>query len=411
METQTLRQDERYGPSFICFLIWTFIIVTRPQDYMPFLAAIRPVLLISIITLIVMFFERTGSSADVIRTREMKLIIALYLIMLLGIPFSVHRGAALRFVIVVMPSAILFIIACMMQLTSLRRMNTTAAVIAVSMLFSASMYIVAALAHSGFRTQASQTYDPNDIAMIFATFIPMCLYILFGPYGFKMRIISIAAIILASAGIMLSGSRGGVLALAAVVLIFLVSRAPRVRVVARIAVAAILVLVFINYFGVVEGRFENFDNDYNFSDENGRINIWKQNLAILAQNPVLGTGAGCSTISLGLYRAQIGGSQAWQTTHSSVLQYAVDNGIPALILYIILNIMAIANVRRIKKDRDHPLSNIAFFVELSFYGFWAGGLLLSHAYSINLLLLIGFSVALRRLYEQGLFGKTQQITQ
>lgn len=198
---------------------------------------------------------------------------------------------------------------------------------------------------------------------------------------------------------MMSRSRGGVMALVVVIAFFLLSSVPRIRGAAKIAVVLILAFVFINYFSMVQGRFENMAEDYNLNDENGRINLWKQNLIILSENPVLGTGAGCSAVALGLWRAREGGTQTWLTPHSSVLQIAVEAGIPGAVIFVILNFLAVRNLRRIRRNRDHPLSRLAFFVELSFYGFWTGGLLLSHGYSIHLYLLLGISAALRHLYE------------
>ena len=390
---------ERPGASFFLFLVWTFIIVARPQDYMSFLVPARPVLVMTILTLLAMFFDKTVSFRSLFGARELKLVLAFYLVMIASIPFAVNRGVAFRFAFIAMPSVLLYFSAAIIQVNSLKRLNRVMAVIAMSLLVSASFYAADALARRGFRVTVGQTYDPNDIAMLFATFIPAALYLLFGPYGIKMKMVSAAAVLLAAAGIMLSGSRGGFLAFAVILVTFLLSRAPRIRAFARIGIVALLALVFINYFAIVEGRFQNFGEDYNFSEENGRLNIWKQNLVLIAQNPVLGSGAGCSDVALGLYRAEVGGTQAWQVSHSSLLQFAVDNGIPAFIVFLVLNILAIANVRRIRRDRGHPLSNVAFFVELSFYGFWVGGLLLSHAYSINLFLLLGISAALRLLYE------------
>jgi O-antigen ligase len=80
------------------------------------------------------------------------------------------------------------------------------------------------------------------------------------------------------------------------------------------------------------------------------------------------------------------------------LQAAVEAGIPGFIVFVLLNIVAIINLRRIRRDRGDPLSRLAFFVELSFYGFWTGALLLSLAYSVSLYLLLGLSAALRYLH-------------
>ncbi len=398
MEAQSNIAGERLGPSFVCFLIWTFVVLARPQDFVTLLAPFRPVLLICFVTMAMMFLERVAVPANMFRLSEVRLVLLLYLIMLVGIPFAVHRGVAFRFLTSVMPATLLYFLVGIVQLRSVRRLNMTMATIALSLVFSASIYIMESVAHQGFRGVASGMYDPNDIAMLFATLIPLCLYVLFAGHGRVIRTLSVVATCLAAAGIMMSRSRGGVLALVVVIVFFFLGSVPRIRGAAKIAVVVMLAFVFINYFSMVQGRFQNMAQDYNLNDENGRINLWKQNLVIVGENPVLGVGADCSAVALGLLRAHEGGTQTWLTPHSSVLQVAVETGIPGLAIFVILNILAMRNLRRVCRDRDHPLSRLAFFMELSFYGFWTGGLLLSHGYSVHLYLLLGISAAVRHLY-------------
>jgi O-antigen ligase len=398
METQSSVSTERLGPSFICFLIWTFIAVARPQDFMAFLVPLRPVLVICIITIGMMFLERVSFPRGMLRLSEVRLVLLLCLIMLIGAPFAVHRGVSFSFLTSVMPATILYFLVTVVQVRSFRRLQLTLAATAVSLLFCASLYVVESSAYQGFRAAASAMYDPNDVALLFTTFVPLCLYVLFAWQGRLMKVLSVAAACLAAAGTMMSRSRGGVLALAIIIVVLFLSSAPRIRGAAKVAAVVLLAFVFISYFSVVEGRFQDMGEDYNLVDENGRINLWRQNLIILGENPVLGTGAGCSAVALGFFRAREGGSQTWLTPHSSVLQIAVETGIPGVLVFIILNVLAIRHLRRVRGDRDHPLSRPAFFVELAFYGFWAGGLLLSHGYSVNLYLLLGISAAIRHLY-------------
>jgi O-antigen ligase len=398
MEPQKSVHTERLGPSFICFLIWTFVIIARPQDYLTFLMALRPVLVICIITMVVMLLERVELPEGMFRLSEVRLALLFYLIMLAGMPFAVHRGVAFRFLTTVLPATLAYFLVSVIQLRSLRKLNITAMMIAVSILFSGSLYVVDAARYQGFRAAASGMYDPNDVAMLFTAFIPLCLYVLLAGFGWKAKLLSAVAACAGAVGVMLSRSRGGVLALAVIIVVFFLSSAPRIKGVAKVATVILLAVIFLSYFSAVEGRFENMGRDYNLNDENGRINIWKQNLIIIAENPFLGAGAGCATVALGLFRGRVGGTQAWLTSHSSLVQVAVETGIPGFIVFLILNIVAIVNLRRIRRDRGDPLSRLAFFVELSFYGFWAGALLLSHAYSVSLYLLLGFSAALRYLH-------------
>jgi len=398
MEPQKSIHVERLGPSFICFLIWTFVVIARPQDHLTFLMPLRPVLLICIVTVAVTFLEKVELPRRMFRLPEVRLVLLFYIIMLVGMPFAVHRGVAFRYLYTLVPAVLHFLVA-VVQLRSVRRLNMTAAVVALSVLFAASTYIVEVATYRGFRAAAGQVYDPNDIAMVLTTFIPICVYVLFAGSGWKARLMSVVTACLAVAGVMMSRSRGGVLALAVIIVLLLLRSVPRIKGIAKVAMVIVLVVVFLSYFSAVEGRFQNMEQDYNFNDDNGRINIWKQNLAIIGENPVLGAGVGCSAVALGLYRAREGGVRAWLTSHSSLVQVAVETGIPGLVVFGILNILAIVHLRRIRRDRDHPLARFAFFVELSFYGFWVAGLLLSHGYSASLYLLLGLAAATRHLYK------------
>lgn len=398
METVTQTQNERTSPSFILFLVWTFVAIARPQDYMSFLLPVRPILAMTILTLIVMFFEKKGLPEKLLSLPEVRLAVILYIVLLMGVPFAVHRGTALRFALTGLPAIIIYFIVSVIQLRSLRRLNLTAVVIGISILFSASLYTIEALNYPGARAGASEVYGPNDIAMVFTTFIPICLYLLLGDFSIRTKVLAATAVLLGTAGVMLSLSRGGALALGIVILIFLWSRAPEAKKAAKIAIAAVLIFVFAYNFSAVGARFENIGRDYNIDAPQGRLHIWKQSLALISESP-FGSGAGCSRAALGFYRQEVGGTQLWQVTHSSLLQMAVEGGIPGFIIYALLNILAIANLRRIRRDKGHPLSHIAFFTQLSMYGFWVGGLLLSQAYSINLFVLLGISGALRYLYK------------
>jgi len=108
METQNNVSAERLGPSFICFLIWTFIAIARPQDFMTFLVPLRPVLVICVITIAVMFLEGVSFPRGMLRLTEVRLVLLLCLVMLVGAPFAVHRGVSFSFLTSVMPATLLY---------------------------------------------------------------------------------------------------------------------------------------------------------------------------------------------------------------------------------------------------------------------------------------------------------------
>lgn len=395
---QNILKRERMTVSFICFLLWAFTLIARPQDYLSFLIPVRPVLVLTILTILFMVIERTKISREIFRLMEVRFVLIFYAIVLIGIPFAVHRGAAFSFAISYLPSTIIFFMVALIQVRSSERLLVLAWVITMAILFTSGFYLETALRSmsQGFRVDASQTYDPNDIAMVFATFLPICLYILFSPVGIIRKVISSLAVLCAIVGVIGSGSRGGMLALLVVMAGIAVLKIPKWKRTLKVITVVILLGVVVNFFSTMETRFQGLEDDYNLTSEGGRLHIWGQNLEILAEHPILGVGGSCSAIALGLRRIREGGLQAWQVTHSSPLQVAVETGIPGFIVYAIFNLGALLIVRKVRKSKGHPHSLAAFFVEISLYAFWVGGLFLSHAYSSNLFLLLAMAGVIRR---------------
>jgi O-antigen ligase len=246
----------------------------------------------------------------------------------------------------------------------------------------------------------SLTNDPNDFAMIFSIYLPLCVYVLLSGKNFIRKIISTASICTLVIGIIMSESRGGIAALAIIACAMLFLRTSQWKGALKIITIVIIFAIGFYYFPRIETRFEGISNDYNLTDPAGRMHIWMQNLDLLSGHPVLGVGANCSAIALGFFRiAQHDEWLGWQASHSSILQVAVETGIPGFLVFLMLNVGAIYSLRKIRKTKNNDLSLLSFFIELSFYGFWASGIFLSHGYSINLYFLLGISAIIKRLYQ------------
>lgn len=401
LEQNAPKQDRR-TISFICFLLWTFVIIARPQDWLPFLMFLRPVRLMMGLTILFMFLEQTSINAAIFRLREVRLTGVFYTIVALGIPFAVHPRVAFDFASSQFLTTLIYFFLALIQLRSPHRLTVVARVITVAILFSSINYtlIAGSTVSQGFRVSAGETYDPNDIAMVFVTFLPICLYVFFSKVRIFEKILSGLAILFAVMGVMFSGSRGGVLALLVPVVGLFTLKIPQLKKTLKVLIVLVVVWVTVNFSSTVETRFQGIEEDYNITAEGGRLDVWRENLEILAERPILGVGANCSSIALGLRRLRQGGFQAWQVTHCSPLQVAVETGIPGFIIYTILSIGAIRNLRRIRRSKDHGLSLLSSFAELSLYAFWVAGLFLSHGYSSHLFVLLGMAASIRYLDNQ-----------
>ena len=81
--------------------------------------------------------------------------------------------------------------------------------------------------------------------MVFATNIPICIYVFLSAKGLIIKAISAGgAALAATTGIMLSRSRGGVLAMAMIIFVMLLARIPQWKKGMKIATVVILAAVF-----------------------------------------------------------------------------------------------------------------------------------------------------------------------
>jgi O-antigen ligase len=181
-----------------------------------------------------------------------------------------------------------------------------------------------------------------------------------------------AAIIVMLAGIGLSASRGGILAVAAaLVFLVLLTRASRVKEEATTAsivlrTAGALVISLAAMAGSIwlvgsEGLMENFANieqdaqsNVNNADRFSRRDIWQSSWQLIQQHPLTGVGLGAFPNVYTQYDAS-SGTQRVEQTHNDYLQILTDSGLVggvlALAFLILLFVMGFKNAQT--RDRHH----------------------------------------------------------
>ena len=147
---------------------------------------------------------------------------------------------------------------------------------------------------TGFRSSVSDTYDANDLAVVFAMGIPFIFYSAWRG-GFIRQAMAVPATLLAAYGIYLTGSRGGLIALATVFL-YMIFRVKELGGILRSVMvigilwggmAATQTSTFQQLISAVNGK------DYNTSAEDGRLQVWKRGLGYIATHPLTGVGIVC----------------------------------------------------------------------------------------------------------------------
>jgi O-antigen ligase len=263
------------------------------------------------------------------------------------------------------------------------------------------------------------SYDPNDIALLQVMALPLIVY-LYSTSERRPRVVLAGMALLCLYGVVLTQSRGGFLALVVAGSLIL-SRSTMSRS-AKVSIVAVGIVVF----GVLAGtawkdRIRTMWDPQSEYDQtgNGRTEIWKASLVLLATHP-WGVGMDNFVTAEGLSH---GGAGKWSASHNSFLQVGVELGIVGLAVFIRLLAWTMRTLRQIKmvmkprspaiftrkvpsrrvtaapqqlEERQH-LFQLAEALEITLWGFMVGGFFLSQAYSAMLYIMLALGLVLARL--------------
>jgi O-antigen ligase len=214
-------------------------------------------------------------------------------------------------------------------------------------------------------------------------------------------------------GIVKSGSRGGFLAVIAV-LIYIVLRyralPRRVRMTATAAGVVLLVALGSTKYWTMMSSILHPESDYNWSGESGRREVWKRGIGYMMHNPVLGVGVRTFPTAEGRLAEEAAAANAegrgfkWSVAHNSFIETGAELGIPGLCVFIAMIGIAMRDMNRLSSPRRyHPpwlgsrISTLAQMVLGSFVGFVIAGFFVSAEYFSYLYFLFGLSLGLLKL--------------
>ena len=89
----------RPGTPFLIFCLYTFVLIGRPQDFIPLLAPLRLALVFTVLISFVTLMQKREGISNFFWQKESKLYFLFFGIMCAGIPFSVYRRGSFNFVI------------------------------------------------------------------------------------------------------------------------------------------------------------------------------------------------------------------------------------------------------------------------------------------------------------------------
>lgn len=308
----------------------------RLHELVPFAARIlKPAAVLGPLA-IWLVFRRSGGISYVLKTnRLLQLVLAMCIVLVVGIPFALVRGFALERFQGILPLVLLFLSFAIARpdVRDVPRAITMFVILGGGLGGAALL-----LGHQDFsgRISVTQTLDSNDLAAVLAMVVPLACGVLFrGPVW--QRFFALAVSLICGWAIIRTGSRGGVLGLAAglFALVVMQKGAKRVQSIVLLTVALSCGWQFApESFRERIRSMTSLENDYNTYSYYGRQEVWRRGVGYGLSNPLLGVGVGNFEVAEGATLEELGRRGKWSAAHNSFVQVFAELGFPGLFIFL-----------------------------------------------------------------------------
>jgi O-antigen ligase len=388
---------------FAGLFLFTFILYFRPYEQVSFLASFTSMAFWTAVLTLALFFPAQLSLEGSLtaRPREVNLLLLLALTALLSIPLALNRAEAWDTFVEPFSKAGLMFLVIVNTVRTLRRLRWMLLLgVAVGCMLSVvalNQYRTTGGTVEGYRVEGSignLFQNPNDMAIHLITIIPIVVAFMFGARGLK-KVVYAVCLFLLVGGMMVTFSRGGFLGLAgcAAVLGWKLGRRNRFPVFALLLVAVVLMVLLApgGYSTRMLSIFDSSLDPVGSSSARQQLLILSIKTAIL--HPLLGVGMGNFHI-ISIREA---------VTHNSYTQVAAELGMAAAVCYTLFVVTPLARLRRIERATLESRRASGFYylsvgMQASIVAYMIGSFFGAIAYHWYVYYIVGYAVALRRIY-------------
>ncbi|GAB6059665.1 O-antigen ligase family protein [Desulfonatronum parangueonense] len=396
-----MSESTQKNPLIFGMMLLVLVYVARIQELFPILIPLQ-FGKISILLALALFMisPRPEQYVPPFRIPQVKMVLGIFALALLSVPFSVYTGQSFNHAVMGFPRTILFfllLIYAVNNFSDLRKL-LWAFIIGVFLL----VFFTITASGTG-RAAASATYDPNDIAMLFVITLPILYFFMQSRKGL-VKLGLLGGICMLLYALILTGSRGGFIGLLVVAAcIFLMDRYTSWF--KKLALLGLLFVVFVqispDHYRDRMSTLLTYEEDYNITAEYGRKALWLRGLRLMLENPITGVGAAAFTTGLGLSYGEEGGR--WLTAHNAFVQIGAELGIGGFTLFILLILTSLRTMRRMRarfalredEFKDHLWMTTA--LQISLLGFVTTAIFLSAAYFAMFYFMIAMCCILKKL--------------
>jgi probable O-glycosylation ligase (exosortase A-associated) len=397
--------------AFGALVAFTGILLLSPQIWFPVLGALRIAFVAAGIAIIAHLLQSlAGQQQTTPFFPEVGIAIALVCWSAITLPVSYWPGGSMEVLTDHFLKAIAFfwLIGAVVTTTSRLRVLAWAFVIcAIPLAITGVQHYASGIVMSttqvglvrvkGYVGGSGLVGNPNDLALMLNLIIPIAMALFLSARSPAARTLALVAALLSAVAVVLTFSRAGFLTLAATSILFVLwmlrHRHPGVA--AVILVAGLSAIPFLP-----EGYMDRLSTITDIEADQtgsatGRWRDYQVALGVVASNPILGAGIGQDVLAMNDSRGN-----DWVSVHNAFLEYAVDLGLPGLILFVWLLAKCFRSARGVERRSarnvsERQLTHLAAGVQISLLGFVVAAFFHPIAYQFYFFAIAGLAVALK----------------
>jgi hypothetical protein len=392
------------------------VLAIRSAEAYPPLRALRPAILSVAVSVIALWLTTSSAAfSAALRRPEVRWVGLYFGAQVLTIPFGLSTTTSLG-IFDLLPFSFLLVLVFLLCRPDRKTLDLVIGWTIAAAVFTGLLILRIGIVDydvvGGFRLGTLGMYDPNDLAALLALMIQLAIGGAMRGRG-KWRLLAVGAAIAMFVILLKTGSRGAIVGIAAGTLVLLAGLRPQRLV--MMLVALIIALPLAWKFGPETFRVRartlfSLEEDYNFTSNSGRKEIWKRGIGYFAERPLMGVG-------VLNYRVREGGGNAAKmiagtqmTAHNTYVQILVELGLVGLIPFLGLYWLMVRNVTPLWRRPTPSDPGRLYMPEIlaAFTCFMVTATFLSHAYNYVLFFLIGLCALADRVAKADAAQRQQQ---
>lgn len=401
-------RQEAMGAAYATLLLFAAAYFLQPGEWIPGLGAIPVEKITGGMAIIAFGLSAMGQGGFRLRLpREIIYLVALYFQLCLAAAFStVWKGGAFQIVVIEFTKLVLMIIVLVGAVTTWPKLRKLILVQVVCICL-----ITLQALHSSVRMEGrlvasiSERYgNPNDLALAIVLVTPFIFALLIEGGSIVKKAIWAVALCGMAYSVLLTSSRGGLIAFLVAVVVSLWEFGFKGRRIYLILVAGLGIFVLVvasssSRMGERMRAMASPDEDESaYQSRIDRQMLFWRSIELTEEHPLLGIGSGNF--------AELSGN--WHVTHNTYTELSAEGGIPALALFLLILWRSFANLRgarRAARDKPELLLWIGG-LRASLIAFMAGACFISYEYQFVTYFLVAYSSVLYKVSQAQEAGRT-----